>query len=517
MSSEAKTIAIFGAGVAGIVTARHALEAGFQPTVFEKTSHIGGIWSPKGLSWEDMHTNVGSHTVSFSDFPWPEGSLIFPNSRDVYKYLIDYINKFNIQDRFRLNTRVDSVRLLEDKRWKIKSVCDGKETVEVFDYCIVSTGFNSQAQLTEEYERGKEVFKGLIIHSAEYQSRDERLKGKNVIVVGSSYSAVDLVCALTSHAKSVTNLFKRPYIVLPKIVRDQTEDGFVRLSSIDCATYSRRCFYNTDPSHPYHVMNIFARLSPYQTDPSKCDPDLLIDLKTTKREFIKTSLTDDYLNAVRNSSIKLKRGQISSFRENGVVTNDGTFIQADAVIFCTSYKMNLSFFDEETLRILNYEPKYMNDPISLYKNTWHPDLPNMAFIGMFQGIVCIVGELQAKWIMRVLRGQISLPARSIMKESIAKEDEKRERNVQRQFAYHFIHLCDTIASEAGLLDLDKETQQNPELFDLLWNGPIQPEHFQLNEPDKRESAIERIKYVNARFGRKFTRQEADAITYSNFC
>lgn len=43
MFSE-KKIAVIGAGVSGLCAARHAIAHGFNVTVYEQTSEIGGTW-----------------------------------------------------------------------------------------------------------------------------------------------------------------------------------------------------------------------------------------------------------------------------------------------------------------------------------------------------------------------------------------------------------------------------------------------------------------------------------------
>ena len=53
-------IAVIGAGVSGLVAAKELLAVGFNVTVFEKGSHVGGIWAYS----EDVNTpSVMRHTV----------------------------------------------------------------------------------------------------------------------------------------------------------------------------------------------------------------------------------------------------------------------------------------------------------------------------------------------------------------------------------------------------------------------------------------------------------------------
>jgi cation diffusion facilitator CzcD-associated flavoprotein CzcO len=44
MESKAKRIAVVGAGVSGIATAKHLEAAGLDVVVFERSSKPGGIW-----------------------------------------------------------------------------------------------------------------------------------------------------------------------------------------------------------------------------------------------------------------------------------------------------------------------------------------------------------------------------------------------------------------------------------------------------------------------------------------
>lgn len=72
-----KVVAIIGAGVAGIGSAKCCLEAGLQVVVFEKTNYIGGLWhyhediDENGIASVMKSTviNTSKEVSSFSDFP----------------------------------------------------------------------------------------------------------------------------------------------------------------------------------------------------------------------------------------------------------------------------------------------------------------------------------------------------------------------------------------------------------------------------------------------------------------
>ena len=91
-----KKIAIIGAGKAGIVSAKYALENQLKPVVFEKTNKVGGLWSRNnGMAiWDGLFSNISKYTMMFHDFPWPQNSPIFNQAEDVHKYLNAYAQKF---------------------------------------------------------------------------------------------------------------------------------------------------------------------------------------------------------------------------------------------------------------------------------------------------------------------------------------------------------------------------------------------------------------------------------------
>lgn len=44
MSTEAKRVAVIGAGISGVVSAAHLRNEGVDVTVFERSSAAGGVW-----------------------------------------------------------------------------------------------------------------------------------------------------------------------------------------------------------------------------------------------------------------------------------------------------------------------------------------------------------------------------------------------------------------------------------------------------------------------------------------
>lgn len=118
-----KRVAIIGAGPSGLVSAKSAIEQNIDPVIFEKNESLGGIWnSNTGFVWSTMHTNISRYTGTFSDFPWNPSIPLFPNSSCVKQYLNDYAKHFQIDKYINFNTLVESVNIIENKKWLIETV-----------------------------------------------------------------------------------------------------------------------------------------------------------------------------------------------------------------------------------------------------------------------------------------------------------------------------------------------------------------------------------------------------------
>src|SRR5947208_15809743 len=86
-------IAVVGAGPSGLVAAKHALEAGFDVTVFEAGDTLGGQWHTAAAHsgvWPGMHTNTSRAMTAFSDFPAPAEHPLHPAAEQIHAYLGAY-------------------------------------------------------------------------------------------------------------------------------------------------------------------------------------------------------------------------------------------------------------------------------------------------------------------------------------------------------------------------------------------------------------------------------------------
>jgi len=341
MVNNSKRVAIIGAGSSGCCAAKYALENGLEPTVFEKSKYPCGLWASctdnRTAVWDGLYANISYFCMQFSDHPHTYGPSIIPSFKDINKYIQSYIERFELAKHIRLATPVQRVVYLPDKRWQVNSIdLNTNETKsETFDFLMVASGLHSSPRIPNFENMNN--FKGLILHGSKFKLNDERLKDKNVIVMGHSYSATDISANCVGTAATVTNLFRRPYLVTPRLIRFKSELNRNKKNSfhvvpIDFLIF-RRVSTLCDAQTPEGIREFnckhLKQINVEQSNKEKSHPELFYDFET--EDEIRESISDNYYGFIKKGMVKPKKGYISRFESDGVVLNDGSFLKADAV------------------------------------------------------------------------------------------------------------------------------------------------------------------------------------------
>ncbi|XP_040215685.1 flavin-containing monooxygenase 5-like isoform X3 [Rana temporaria] len=111
-----KRVAVIGAGASGLTAIKCCLDEGLEPTCFEKTDDIGGLWRYKdepedgrASIYKSVVINTSKEMMCFSDFPTPEDFPNYMHNSRIMEYFRMYAEKFNllkyIQNKVFLSTR----------------------------------------------------------------------------------------------------------------------------------------------------------------------------------------------------------------------------------------------------------------------------------------------------------------------------------------------------------------------------------------------------------------------------
>ena len=136
--------AVIGAGAGGLCAAKYLVARGFEVTIFEAGSHIGGLWvynNDSGMSpaYKSLHINSEARVSTFVDFPFPDGASLYPDHHEMSLYFERYAQHFDLVRRIRFRSRVSSITSVEG-RFRV-SLESGSE--ETFDGVVVATGHQS--------------------------------------------------------------------------------------------------------------------------------------------------------------------------------------------------------------------------------------------------------------------------------------------------------------------------------------------------------------------------------------
>ena len=96
-----KNIAIIGAGACGLCAAKYLTIAGFQVTIFEIGTQIGGLWcfmndNGRSSAYRTLHINTSRGVTRFHDLDFDDDVQSFPDHEDMHKYLVKYAEHFNL-------------------------------------------------------------------------------------------------------------------------------------------------------------------------------------------------------------------------------------------------------------------------------------------------------------------------------------------------------------------------------------------------------------------------------------
>lgn len=225
-------VAIIGAGPSGLAQLRafqsaHAKGAAMPDVVcFEKQADWGGMWNYTWRTGLDEHgepvhgsmyrylwSNGPKECLEFADYSFDEhfGRPIssYPPREVLWDYIQGRVKKAGVRDYIRFNTAVKQVTFDPVSRQFTLTAYDyanGRSTTDTFDFVIVASGHFSTPQVPAF--AGFERFSGRILHAHDFREATE-FQGKDLLIVGSSYSAEDIGSQCYKYgARSITSTYR---------------------------------------------------------------------------------------------------------------------------------------------------------------------------------------------------------------------------------------------------------------------------------------------------------------------
>jgi cation diffusion facilitator CzcD-associated flavoprotein CzcO len=282
--------------------------------------------------------------------------------------------------------RVINFRQIQNDRWQVnfENLITNETESKSFDFLIMSNGLECAPIMPQYTLDSNPKFKGLIMHSAQFRMNDPRLKDKRVIIVGNSHSGCDIASKLVGHAGHVTSIFSRTYLVSPRLIRLRVGPNKYRLGTIVELFFTLHTWDILKNAEKKDLNDFLRQVFPYQTNKSKSHADLYFDLDDPNSKLL-VSVSDGYLDACRDGLIVPKKGEIEELEERGVRMKDGSFYEADVLLYCTGYQAALDCIDRTLYEKIVVEKTCQGKPkLALYKMTFNPEARNFAACGIIE-------------------------------------------------------------------------------------------------------------------------------------
>jgi dimethylaniline monooxygenase (N-oxide forming) len=397
-------VAVIGAGAGGVCAAKHMIGAGFDVTVYEAGSHVGGLWvyendNGRSQAYRNLSIISSRRFTRFSDFDFDDRTPRFPTHRDMARYLDSYAEHFGVKERTRFRTRIAQVKpafdpATEAPRWLVTTEAGEQDE---YDAVLIATGHLNEPNHVPELQE----FGGEYRHSSSYRYADD-LVGKRICVVGVGNSGVDIASDVCSVAGRTVLVARSGVVIQPKVL--------FGIAFSDIAISLRRRWI------PAWLRNRLIKAVVYTAhgDLSR------LGIRSPKGRTHPT-LSESIVADIEYNRVAVKPG-ITGISGKTVTFADGSSEEFDVLFGATGYVVSLPFVPDDVVPV-------RGNHVDLYKRIFSPDWPGLAFVGMLNPLSTLnrIFEEQSRLIALHLAGKVALPGAAAMRADI---DAKNRRSAQ---------------------------------------------------------------------------------------
>ncbi|MDB5248143.1 MAG: 4-hydroxyacetophenone monooxygenase [Segetibacter sp.] len=332
-------VGIVGAGFAGLAAALQLKNAGKNSfVIFERAPEIGGTW--RDNIYPGCACDVASPLYSFSSAPNPTWNNLYSSQPEIFSYLKNVVNTTNLEKHIKLNTDIVEARFLKENGWWV--VTDKKGNRTTVSILLLALGPLNRPNIPA-FPRLEE-FKGKCFHTGEWDNSYD-LAGKNVAVIGTGASAIQVIPNIASLVRHLVVLQRTPPWITYRF--DKKISNFSK-------TINRRfpIAQRFKRETIYWVNELFGLgFIGNKTVNTVMKWLALIKLKrevkdVATREKLRPGYqigckrilkSDDYYQTFNRSNVSLVTEPIDRFTEQGILTADGKEHGVDIAIFATGF------------------------------------------------------------------------------------------------------------------------------------------------------------------------------------
>jgi dimethylaniline monooxygenase (N-oxide forming) len=493
-----RSYCVVGSGWAGVCAVRSLLEEGVlreNITVFEKSSRLGGHWSlgdddASGV-YSDLTTNTTSFTNCVGDVPPMRCGV--GSVHNTAQEMRDYVDRLwyltgmkKDGQGLRLRAEVQSVEPLPrggyGVTWLDRSKSPPREMREDFDAAVLA--MSRQNKPSKPEFPGLDQFPGKVMHAMSYR-RSTEFRGKRVLIIGCALSgpevAGDLAASPQSSRPARVVVISRGDVPRLRLKEHPTLGSSFTDVNINRFNYMLGASGVVPPEEmEKQIIGAFDAFGGTNED---------LGLPSAQSRFAGGyPVSRTFFDGIKSGLVEVKKAQVETFLPDGRVRYVETCVDGpfDAVILATGYDVCVDCLPPR-VRDLVLAPDDPKRHMDLYRMTFHPDLPDLAFqlMGWYNmGSIPVTADMQGRYAAAVLTGRLKLPSKEDMNAGI-----EEWRSFRRGPAFNgfcdYTALSDMWAADLGCMP---DPRKYPDLTAFFLFGPCVAAQYRIEAAaDEEES------------------------------
>jgi putative flavoprotein involved in K+ transport len=339
-------VVVVGGGQGGIALGARLKQLGVPAIVLEKNEQAGDSWRRRYRTLV-LHDPVWYDHLPYIPFPehWP----VFTPKDQMGDWLEMYVRVMEL-DYWAKSACTRASYDAMKREWRVEVDRDGEKVVLTPKHVVFATGAYGPPRMIDL--PGREAFKGEVLHSSQY-SDGSRFRGKKVAVIGAASSGHDVSVDLWESGAEVTMVQRSPTTVvksdtLMEMAFEIYSEGAVArgltTEKADMLAASTPFALMPESQKPLYDRirtrdaAFYDKLSGagFALDFGEDETGLMMKAyRTGSGYYIDVGASD----LIIDGEIKVKSGvSIERLTETGIMFDDGSEIDADAIIACTGYQ-----------------------------------------------------------------------------------------------------------------------------------------------------------------------------------
>ncbi|MBP2472485.1 glycine/D-amino acid oxidase-like deaminating enzyme [Crossiella equi] len=404
--SRGSRVAVIGAGVAGLSTAKVLTQAGHLVTVFDKAPDVGGVWS-RTRRYPGVTTQSPKEQYALSDYPMPADFPEWPTGAQIQEYLAGYAAHFGLERLLRLDTEVSSVVPAGDG-WRVTTAA-GTERV---DRVVVANGVFCEPSVPEYAGLAEFTAAGGRLCAGSEFNEVEQGRDKHVLVVGYGKTACDIAVATSGVAASTSVVARQLLWKIPRRIAGVLNFKLLLLTRLGEALFRylrlrgfEKFLHGPGDGPRRRLLNSLGPVSVRQLGLGRLD----LVPRGSMEDIVRGAIglvTEGFFEQVADGRIAVHKDttivRLSALdgKPYAELAN-GTRLPADLVVCATGYTQGVPFLPEAVrARVLDERGNF-----ALYRQIQPVDVPGLYFNGYNSSFFSpLNAEMAAVWIAADLAG-----------------------------------------------------------------------------------------------------------------